>query len=107
MKKEEVNLIGIDLDSPSTYDFLREYCKAKSNFPRTEIKAYISNSGRGFHIEIKTKVTVIENFLWRAYFNDCTHRLRYSMQKYLIDPNEGWHDLLFEQKGTGKRKELD
>ena len=107
IKQQTVDMVGIDLDSPSTYDMLREYFKAKQMFPHAEIKTYISNSGRGYHIEIKKSVTILENFLLRAYFNDCAHRLRYSMQKYLIDKNDKWLDLLFQQKGTGKRKEID
>ena len=86
MKK--IKTLSIDLDGPSTYNLLREYFKAKLLFPRKKIEVYISNSGKGFHIEIDQELSIFDNFLIRAHFNDCPMRLRYNLQKYYMNPDE-------------------
>jgi len=102
-----VNFIGIDRDSNRVFDLLLTYFKAKKMFPKAEIVARLSPSRRGFHIIIKKKNTILENFFYRSILNDDAERIRLNMEKFALNNDEVENDLLFTSKGKKKIKELN
>lgn len=69
------NKLGIDLDEPSEFEFLKSYFNAKYMFTNNEIKVFQSSSGDGYHIVIygiKSRLSI------RRTLCDCHDRMMYS-----------------------------
>lgn len=99
--------IGVDIDSPSTYDLLFSYLKAKKLFPNTRITVSVSPSGSGFHLIIHKKVSVLENIYYRIMLHDDPWRIILSLKKLFLNPQEEYFDIIFDSKWGNESKRID
>ncbi|HDD68945.1 MAG TPA: hypothetical protein ENG61_01130 [Candidatus Korarchaeota archaeon] len=105
--KRKVSYIGIDIDSPKVFDLLLIYMRARKLFPHSKIEVFISPSGRGFHLKIWKRCTILENIFYRAAVGDDPERLRLSIAKLFLNPDEQFFDILFDVKFKKKSRKID
>lgn len=107
---QNIDYIGIDMDTNNSFKFLKTYFKARKHFPGTRIETFVSSSGFGYHIIIylDEEISLLENFFWRNFFNDCPYRLRLSFTKLMLNEgNYDVYDLMFSEKNGSKVVKFD
>lgn len=105
--ERRVDYIGIDIDGGNVTKLLRVYFAAKKLFPKSKIEVYVSSSKAGFHIIIWKKVSVLENFYWRAMLGDDNIRISLNLKKLFANPSENYNDVLFQLKKGKRRIKID
>jgi len=99
--------ISVDIDDTSERRLLMSWLMAKKFFSDSKVEVRYSPSHTGFHLIVHKEVSLLDNLLWRSMLNDDPNRIRFSLKRLFMDPDEKYIDLLFDYHKGGKAEVLN